>query len=148
MEVDDIQIDGFKGVSDKRKKILVSLIGVLVLVGLVVVIIGDIHSGPLTVRFSDGKITPGSTTELIIVFRNTGNTDLRHVEFKITSETPKIMINTTDHVEEVIGAGSYRKMEIPIKVEEGLTQGTYRITVDVRSGEKEYVSNVHLEIAG
>ncbi len=147
MEVDGIEINELNPVTGKKKQIILGILGIVAIAIILFIIINWSQPTPLSVSFTDSKIRAGSSTELVVEFRNLGNKDLHNVEFRITPENQNIVVNNSQWTENTIGAGAYRKLVFPVKAKGNLTQGTYRITVEVRAGDQDYTKNVYLEIA-
>ncbi len=146
MEIEDIEINELNPISGKKKEILIGIAAILILIGLVYGVLQFMKPNDLNVYFTDAKIRPGASTELVVEFRNNTPEDLHNVLFRITPENTNILVGKAEHVEPIIGSGSYRKLEIPVTVLGNLTEGTYKINILVDAGEKEYNTNVYLEI--
>ncbi len=147
MDVEGIQIDELKPMSGKKKQMIVGIFAVLLLLVIVFVAMSLSKPEPLSAYFTDSKIRPGASTELVVTFRNLGSKDLHDVRFFVSPESKDIMVSNPEHTEPTIGAGAYRKMVFNVSVNKTLTQGTYRISVEVDAGEDKYEKNVYLEIA-
>ncbi|GEM_PF-6689054 len=146
MDIEVNELNPIGSIGKKWKQIVIGVVAILLLIFIFWFAISLSSPKELTIRFTDDKIRVGTSTTLIIEFRNLGNEDLRNVYFRIEPENQGIVLANNEHVETVIGAGAYRKIEIPVSVVGNLTEGTYRISVVVEAGEKEITQNAYLEI--
>ncbi len=140
LEINDINVGG------RKKQVVVGVIVAVVLIIIFIAAISMVKPQPLSVKFTDSKIKPGSSTKLVVIFKNMTPKDMHNVTFTVTPEDKNISVSNNDWVEQTIGAGAYRTITFPISVSGNLTQGTYRITVNVKAGQTDYKKNVYLEI--
>ncbi len=142
----DLEVNEVGPINKKWRQIAIGSFAIVILAIVFWFAISMSAPKNLTIRFTDDKIRVGTSTSLIIEFRNTGSGDLKNVYFDIKPETSSIVLSSTNHTEPVIGAGAYRKLEIPLTVVGNLTEGTYRITVTADAGDKEYKESAYLEV--
>ena len=146
MNVNDLEINELGPVSGKKKQIIIGIFAVAILIGILFLFLSFFKPGPLNAYFTDPTVRPGAKTILVVEFKNVENADLHNVLFKVTPEVSNINISESQHTEEVIGSGAYRRLEIPVTVNGSLTQGTYKIRIEVDAGKEKWYKDVYLEI--
>lgn len=106
----------------------------------------------LTMLFEgNAKIEAGESATLIVELRNVYENDASNVQVTLTPESDAITIEGGQtHTESIIGRGSYRKLSFTVSTQEGVTEGSYKITGTASFGSglqpEPSVSVVYLEV--
>ena len=134
---------------EDKKTVLVAIAGFafLVVVGFIMLsALGGAVLNPVNVYFENPVVHPGNSTVLVIEVRNTGEEDAVNVGINVIPESTVLGVSDAKHVEEVIGAGSYRRIKFDVGVSNGATEGNYKVKVNVKMGEKTLTGQAFIEV--